>query len=57
MPEPKLEKAEYYRGLALDLQKQAQAASMESTKSDLLNLAQSWLELARRAELLEKSKH
>jgi hypothetical protein len=54
MPDEKLEKAEYYRGLAQALEKQAQAASLDSTRQDLLNLAASWLELAKRAELQDK---
>jgi hypothetical protein len=54
MPEEKLEKAEYYRDLARALEKQAQAASLDSTRQDLLNLAASWLEMARRADVQNK---
>jgi hypothetical protein len=49
----KWEKAEYYRQRAKELIEQSHAAKDEATKRTRLELANAWLELARRAEELE----
>jgi hypothetical protein len=46
-------KAEAYRQRAKEMMQQSQAAKDEASRRTLLELAHSWLELARRAEQLE----
>jgi hypothetical protein len=48
-------KSEAYRERAKELLGQSQSAGDEGTKRSYLELANSWLELARRAEELEAS--